>query len=41
VSLDHRREVGILVEDMMLSQKIERVFDEDWTNATERANGQK
>lgn len=41
VSLDHRREVGILVEDMRLSQKIERVFDEDWTNATERANGQK
>jgi phosphatidylserine/phosphatidylglycerophosphate/cardiolipin synthase-like enzyme len=41
VSLDHRREVGIIVEDMMLSQKIERVFDEDWTNATERANGQK
>ena len=35
VSLDHRREVGILVEDDATSRRIERVFDEDWTHATE------
>jgi phosphatidylserine/phosphatidylglycerophosphate/cardiolipin synthase-like enzyme len=41
VSLDQRREVGIIIEDAAIAQKIERVFDEDWTDATERANGQK
>lgn len=41
VSLDQRREVGIIIEDAVIAQKIERVFDEDWTNATERANEQK
>jgi cardiolipin synthase A/B len=41
VSLDHRREVGIIIEDTVIAQKIERVFDEDWNNATEKANGQK
>jgi len=35
VSMDRRREVGILVEDDAMSRRIERVFDEDWTNATE------
>ncbi|HVF91979.1 MAG TPA: phospholipase D-like domain-containing protein [Blastocatellia bacterium] len=35
VSLDRRREVGILVEDDAMSRRIERVFDEDWTTATE------
>jgi cardiolipin synthase len=38
VALDHRREVGIIIEDAALAQKIERVFDEDWATATERAN---
>jgi phosphatidylserine/phosphatidylglycerophosphate/cardiolipin synthase-like enzyme len=37
VALDHRREVGIIIEDPVLAQKIERVFDEDWINATEHA----
>jgi phosphatidylserine/phosphatidylglycerophosphate/cardiolipin synthase-like enzyme len=37
VSLDHRREVGILVEDEAMSRRIERVFDEDWVNATDMA----
>jgi phosphatidylserine/phosphatidylglycerophosphate/cardiolipin synthase-like enzyme len=36
VSMDHRREVGIIIEDHVIAQKIERIFDEDWTNATER-----
>jgi phosphatidylserine/phosphatidylglycerophosphate/cardiolipin synthase-like enzyme len=36
VSLDRRREVGIIVEDEAMGRKIERVFDEDWENATER-----
>jgi cardiolipin synthase len=35
VSLDRRREVGLIVEDQAIAQKIERVFDEDWDNATE------
>ncbi len=35
VSLDRRREVGIVVEDDAMSRRIERVFDEDWTHATE------
>ena len=35
VSFDRRREVGILVEDDALARRIERVFDEDWANATE------
>jgi len=37
VSLDRRREVGIIVEDDATSRRIERVFDEDWVNATEMA----
>jgi phosphatidylserine/phosphatidylglycerophosphate/cardiolipin synthase-like enzyme len=41
VSMDQRREVGIVIEDAVIAQKIARVFDEDWTNATEKANGQK
>lgn len=36
VSMDRRREVGIIVEDDAMARKIERVFDEDWENATER-----
>lgn len=35
-SMDRRREVGIIVEDDAMARKIERVFDEDWENATER-----
>lgn len=35
VSLDRRREVGLIVEDDAMARKIERVFDEDWDNATE------
>ncbi|HKS39717.1 MAG TPA: phospholipase D-like domain-containing protein [Blastocatellia bacterium] len=37
VSLDRRREVGIIVEDDATARRIERVFDEDWVNATEMA----
>jgi phosphatidylserine/phosphatidylglycerophosphate/cardiolipin synthase-like enzyme len=37
VSLDRRREVGIIVEDDATGRRIERVFDEDWVNATEMA----
>jgi phosphatidylserine/phosphatidylglycerophosphate/cardiolipin synthase-like enzyme len=33
VSLDRRREVGIIVEDEPIARKIERIFDEDWTGA--------
>ena len=35
VSLDRRREVGVIVEDDGMARKIERVFDEDWDNATD------
>jgi phosphatidylserine/phosphatidylglycerophosphate/cardiolipin synthase-like enzyme len=35
VSLDRRREVGMIVEDSAMARRIERVFDEDWINATE------
>jgi cardiolipin synthase len=35
VSLDRRREVGVIIEDGAVSRRIERVFDEDWDNATE------
>ena len=34
-SLDRRREVGMIVEDDAMARKIERVFDEDWDNATD------
>ena len=37
VSLDSRREVGIMVEDGAMARRIERVFDEDWANATDMA----
>jgi len=33
VSLDQRREVGIMIEDSPMARKIERVFEEDWSNA--------
>lgn len=36
-SLDRRREVGLIVDDDAMARKIERVFDEDWENVTERA----
>jgi phosphatidylserine/phosphatidylglycerophosphate/cardiolipin synthase-like enzyme len=39
VSLDSRREVGLIVEDDAMARKIERVFDEDWVNATEVGSG--
>ena len=35
VSLNRRRELGIIVEDDAMARKIERVFDEDWEQATE------
>jgi cardiolipin synthase len=35
VSLDERREVGIVIEDEPMAAKIERVFEEDWINSTE------
>src|SRR5215813_4595797 len=35
VSIDRRREVGIIVEDEPISRKIERIFDEDWAAAEE------
>ncbi|HYL99698.1 MAG TPA: phospholipase D-like domain-containing protein, partial [Blastocatellia bacterium] len=35
VSLDRRREVGIIIEDEAMARKIERVFDGDWLEATE------
>jgi phosphatidylserine/phosphatidylglycerophosphate/cardiolipin synthase-like enzyme len=35
VSLDQRREVGLIATDDAMARKIERVFDEDWDNATE------
>ena len=38
VSLDSRREVGVIVEDPAMARRIERVFDEDWTSATEMAS---
>ena len=37
VSLDSRREVGLVVEDPAMARRIERVFDDDWTSATEMA----
>lgn len=41
VSLDKRREVGIIIADADMARRIERVFDEDWANATERASNEK
>ena len=34
-SLERRREVGIMVQDLGMGQKIARVFDEDWASATD------
>src|SRR5262249_37842750 len=39
VSIDRRREVGIIVEDDPIARKIERIFDEDWATA-EAISGQ-
>ena len=38
VSLNYRRELGIIIEDPAIAGRIERVFDEDWINATEKNN---
>ncbi|HXG68924.1 MAG TPA: phospholipase D-like domain-containing protein, partial [Blastocatellia bacterium] len=35
VSLERRRELGIMIEDGVIARRIERVFDEDWMSATE------
>ena len=35
VSLNSRREVGIIIEDDVMARRIERVFDEDWTSGAE------
>ncbi|HSO73261.1 MAG TPA: phospholipase D-like domain-containing protein, partial [Blastocatellia bacterium] len=37
VSMDARREVGMIAEDAAMAQRIERVFDDDWNNAAEMA----
>jgi cardiolipin synthase len=37
VSLEDRREAGIIIEDEAMARKIERIFDEDWLNAIEPA----
>jgi phosphatidylserine/phosphatidylglycerophosphate/cardiolipin synthase-like enzyme len=37
VSIDRRREVGVIVEDDPIARKIERIFDEDWAAAEEVA----
>jgi cardiolipin synthase A/B len=37
VSLDRRRELGLIAEDDAMARKIERVFDEDWESATDKA----
>ena len=39
VSFDARREVGIIIEDEAMARKIERIFDDDWVNATEMRSG--
>jgi phosphatidylserine/phosphatidylglycerophosphate/cardiolipin synthase-like enzyme len=39
VSLDARREVGIIIRDEAMARKIERIFDDDWVNATEMRSG--
>jgi cardiolipin synthase A/B len=36
VSLDHRREVGMLIRSKELAHRIERVFEMDWSSASER-----
>lgn len=41
VSLDQRRELGIIIEDQAIAGRIERVFTEDWTNATEINNNKR
>ena len=35
VSLNSRREVGIIIEDDVMARRIERVFDEDWISGAE------
>lgn len=35
VSLNRRREVGIIIEDDVMARRIERVFDEDWLAGAE------
>lgn len=39
VSLDARREVGMITQDSAMARKIERIFDEDWGNATDVGSG--
>ena len=41
VSLDQRRELGIIIEDHAIAGRIERVFSEDWANATEINNNKR
>ncbi len=41
VSLDQRRELGIIIEDDAIAGRIERVFNEDWANATEKINNKR
>ncbi|HKV41393.1 MAG TPA: phospholipase D-like domain-containing protein [Blastocatellia bacterium] len=35
VSLEARRELGIIIQDEPMARKIERLFDEDWASASE------
>lgn len=41
VSLDKRREVGIIIEDAEMARRIERIFDEDWVQTTAHSSGEK
>lgn len=34
VSLDRRREVGIIIEDEVISRRVEKVFEEDWNQTS-------
>lgn len=36
VSLDRRRELGIIIQDEAIARKIERVFDEDWSESQDQ-----
>lgn len=40
VSLDRRRELGIIILDEAIARKIERVFDEDWNESGDQSANQ-
>lgn len=39
LSLDQRRELGIILQDEAIARKIERIFDDDWNEAEELPSG--